>query len=151
MARVALGGPAGIRENADPDQYFQVQPRAVDHRTRRREASGHARKAVCADGPSRPKPAAARGVATPSRPQVTLARGCATRPGHTARRTEVPLAAVGFALDLNPLVVLVVTIAAGCVLGMIGLVLAAPLTSAAVHIADDLRRTRVVVSDGSAG
>ncbi len=50
--------------------------------------------------------------------------------------------AMGSSLGLNPLVVLVVTIAAGCVLGMIGLVLAAPLTSAAVHISRDLGRAR---------
>ena len=48
--------------------------------------------------------------------------------------------AMGSALDLNPLVVLVVTIAAGCLVGMIGLVLAAPLTSAAVHIMRELER-----------
>jgi predicted PurR-regulated permease PerM len=35
-----------------------------------------------------------------------------------------------------------VTIAAGCLMGMIGLVLAAPVTSAAVHISRDLRRAR---------
>jgi len=50
--------------------------------------------------------------------------------------------AMGSSLDLNPLVVLVVTIAAGCLIGMIGLILAAPLTSAAVHITGDLRRAR---------
>ena len=50
--------------------------------------------------------------------------------------------AMGSALDLNPLVVLVVTIAAGCLMGMLGLVLAAPLTSAAVHIGRDLRGAR---------
>ena len=50
--------------------------------------------------------------------------------------------AMGSALDLNPLVVLVVTIGAGCLMGMIGLVLAAPLTSAAVHISRDLTRAR---------
>ena len=50
--------------------------------------------------------------------------------------------AMGAALELNPLVVLVVTIAAGCLMGMIGLVLAAPVTSAAVHISRDLRRAR---------
>jgi putative heme transporter len=49
---------------------------------------------------------------------------------------------MGSALDLNPLVVLVVTIGAGCVFGMLGLVLAAPLTSAAVHITRDLARAR---------
>ena len=46
--------------------------------------------------------------------------------------------AMGSALDLHPLVVLVITIAAGCLFGMVGLVLAAPLTSAAVHIARQL-------------
>jgi predicted PurR-regulated permease PerM len=50
--------------------------------------------------------------------------------------------AMGAALELNPLVVLVVTIAAGCLMGMIGLVLAAPVTSAAVHISRDLGRAR---------
>src|SRR4029079_19636308 len=46
--------------------------------------------------------------------------------------------AMGSALDLNPLVVLVATIGAGCLFGMLGLVLAAPLTSAAVRIAKEL-------------
>jgi predicted PurR-regulated permease PerM len=50
--------------------------------------------------------------------------------------------AMGSALDLHPLVVLVVTIAAGCLVGMIGLVLAAPLTSAAVHIMRELSAAR---------
>jgi predicted PurR-regulated permease PerM len=48
--------------------------------------------------------------------------------------------AMGSALHLNPLVVLVVTIGAGCLFGMLGLVLAAPLVSAAVQIAGELRR-----------
>ncbi len=51
--------------------------------------------------------------------------------------------AMGSALDLSPLVVLVVTIAAGCLVGMIGLVLAAPLTSAAVHIMRELGAARM--------
>jgi predicted PurR-regulated permease PerM len=46
---------------------------------------------------------------------------------------------MGATLSLNPLVVLVVTIGAGALFGMVGLTLAAPLTSAAVHIADELR------------
>ncbi len=50
--------------------------------------------------------------------------------------------AFGATLALNPLVVLIVTIGAGCLFGMIGLVLAAPLTSAAVHIMSDLGRAR---------
>jgi predicted PurR-regulated permease PerM len=48
--------------------------------------------------------------------------------------------AMGSALDLNPLVVLVVTIGAGCLFGMLGLVLAAPLVSAAVRIGKALDR-----------
>jgi predicted PurR-regulated permease PerM len=46
---------------------------------------------------------------------------------------------MGATLGLNPLVVLVVTIGAGALFGMIGLTLAAPLTSAAVHISNELR------------
>ena len=50
--------------------------------------------------------------------------------------------AFGATLDLNPLVVLIVTIAAGAIFGMAGLVLGAPLTSAAIHIAADVRTAR---------
>ncbi len=46
--------------------------------------------------------------------------------------------AMGSALHLHPLVVLVVTIGAGCLFGMLGLVLAAPLLSAAVRVAKEL-------------
>jgi predicted PurR-regulated permease PerM len=46
---------------------------------------------------------------------------------------------MGATLALNPLVVLVVTIGSGALFGMIGLTLAAPLTSAAVHISNELR------------
>jgi predicted PurR-regulated permease PerM len=53
---------------------------------------------------------------------------------------------MGATLGLNPLVVLVVTIGAGSLFGMVGLTLAAPLTSAAVHISNELRdRTGVAV------
>jgi predicted PurR-regulated permease PerM len=57
--------------------------------------------------------------------------------------------AMGAALDLHPLVVLVVTIASGCLFGTLGLILAAPLLSAAVHIQRDLSRARVQSSVGS--
>jgi predicted PurR-regulated permease PerM len=50
--------------------------------------------------------------------------------------------AFGATLKLNPLVVLVVTIGAGCLFGMIGLILAAPLTSAVRQIASELRKAR---------
>jgi len=46
--------------------------------------------------------------------------------------------AFGATLDLNPLVVLIVTIGFGCIFGMIGLILGAPLTSAALHISREL-------------
>jgi predicted PurR-regulated permease PerM len=46
---------------------------------------------------------------------------------------------MGATLSLNPLVVLGVTIGAGALFGMVGLTLAAPLTSAAVHISNELR------------
>jgi predicted PurR-regulated permease PerM len=54
--------------------------------------------------------------------------------------------AMGSALDLHPLVVLVITIGAGCIFGMLGLVLAAPLASAAVHIMRDLARARAAAA-----
>jgi putative heme transporter len=54
--------------------------------------------------------------------------------------------AMGSALDLHPLVVLVITIGAGCIFGMLGLVLAAPLASAAVHITRDLARARAAAA-----
>jgi predicted PurR-regulated permease PerM len=50
--------------------------------------------------------------------------------------------AFGATLKLNPLVVLIVTIAAGSLFGMVGLVLAAPITSAASHIAADVAAAR---------
>jgi predicted PurR-regulated permease PerM len=50
--------------------------------------------------------------------------------------------AMGSALDLHPLVVLVATIASGCIFGTLGLILAAPLLSAAVHITRDLAVAR---------
>jgi predicted PurR-regulated permease PerM len=50
--------------------------------------------------------------------------------------------AFGATLRLNPLVVLIVTIGAGCLFGMIGLVLAAPLLSAARQIATQLGSAR---------
>jgi putative heme transporter len=48
----------------------------------------------------------------------------------------------GATLQLNPLVVFSVTIAAGTLFGMVGLILAAPLVSAAVRVHDDLAALR---------
>jgi predicted PurR-regulated permease PerM len=50
--------------------------------------------------------------------------------------------AMGATLRLNPLLVLVVTISAGCFFGMVGMILAAPLTSAVIQITAQLNRTR---------
>ena len=52
--------------------------------------------------------------------------------------------AFGATLDLNPLVVLVVTIGFGSLFGMIGMVLAAPLTSAAIHISRELAEAKAL-------
>jgi predicted PurR-regulated permease PerM len=58
--------------------------------------------------------------------------------------------AMGSALDLHPLVVLVLTIGAGCIFGMLGLVLAAPIASAVVHISRDLARARAAAAAAQA-
>jgi putative heme transporter len=50
--------------------------------------------------------------------------------------------AYGAALGIHPLAVLIVTIAGGSLFGTIGLILAAPLTSAIVKISSDLARVR---------
>jgi len=52
--------------------------------------------------------------------------------------------AFGATLELNPLVVLIVTIGFGAIFGMVGLVLAAPLTSAALHITRELAAARAL-------
>jgi putative heme transporter len=53
----------------------------------------------------------------------------------------------GATLRLNPLVVFSVTIAAGTLFGMVGMILAAPLVSAAVRIHGDLARLRTLPAD----
>jgi putative heme transporter len=50
--------------------------------------------------------------------------------------------AYGAALQLNPLAVLIVTIGAGALFGMIGMVVAAPLLSAGTHVAREIARAR---------
>jgi predicted PurR-regulated permease PerM len=50
---------------------------------------------------------------------------------------------MGSALELHPLVVLVATVGAGCLFGTVGLILAAPLLSAATHLPRDLRLHRL--------
>ena len=55
--------------------------------------------------------------------------------------------AFGATLDLNPLVVLIVTIGFGSIFGMVGLVLAAPLTSAALHITRELAQAKAAEAE----
>jgi predicted PurR-regulated permease PerM len=50
--------------------------------------------------------------------------------------------AFGATLRMNPLLVLVATIGFGSIFGMLGLILGAPLTSAAIHIFSDLGEAR---------
>jgi predicted PurR-regulated permease PerM len=50
--------------------------------------------------------------------------------------------AMGAALGIHPLAVLVVTIAGGALFGAVGLILAAPMTSAVVRISGDLAHAR---------
>jgi predicted PurR-regulated permease PerM len=59
--------------------------------------------------------------------------------------------AFGATLELNPLVVLIATIGAGSLFGMVGLVLGAPLTSAAVHISKDLAAAKKLAAEAATG
>jgi predicted PurR-regulated permease PerM len=54
--------------------------------------------------------------------------------------------AYGAALQLNPLAVLIVTIGAGALFGMIGMVIAAPLLSAGTHVAKEITRARAAAA-----
>jgi predicted PurR-regulated permease PerM len=78
------------------------------------------------------------GVALAMLVVVLLANG-------TLQQIVQPIA-FGATLDLNPLAVLIVTIAAGSLFGMVGLILGAPITSAAVHISRDLRAARAATA-----
>ena len=52
--------------------------------------------------------------------------------------------AFGATLDLNPLVVLIMTIGFGAIFGMVGMILAAPLASAALHISRELAEAKAL-------
>jgi putative heme transporter len=56
--------------------------------------------------------------------------------------------AMGAALGIHPLAVLVVTIASGALFGVVGMVVAAPLVSAAVRISADLAASRARAAEG---
>ena len=55
--------------------------------------------------------------------------------------------AFGAALGIHPLAVLIVTIAGGALFGTIGLILAAPVTSAVVRISSDVARAREAAAE----
>lgn len=56
--------------------------------------------------------------------------------------------AMGAALGIHPLAVLIVTIAGGALFGAVGLILSAPLTAAATKISADLSRARAQEKEG---
>jgi predicted PurR-regulated permease PerM len=58
--------------------------------------------------------------------------------------------AMGAALGIHPLAVLIVTIGGGALFGALGLILAAPLTSAATRISADLARARAAEAEPAA-
>jgi predicted PurR-regulated permease PerM len=58
--------------------------------------------------------------------------------------------AMGAALGIHPLAVLIVTISGGALFGMVGLVLAAPLVSAAMRISADLAKARAAETESGA-
>ena len=59
--------------------------------------------------------------------------------------------AMGAALGIHPLAVLIVTIAGGALFGAVGLILAAPLTSAITRISADLAKARAERRPQSSG
>ncbi len=72
-------------------------------------------------------------------PETALALAVVVLLANGVLQQLVQPVAYGAALKLHPLAVLIVTIAGGCLFGTVGLVLAAPLLSAAVRISADLR------------
>ncbi|MEZ5155230.1 MAG: AI-2E family transporter [Solirubrobacterales bacterium] len=58
--------------------------------------------------------------------------------------------AMGAALGIHPLAVLIVTIAGGALFGTVGLIIAAPLVAAGVRISADLARARAELDAGEA-
>jgi putative heme transporter len=75
-------------------------------------------------------------------PSTALAMGVIVLLANGALQQLIQPIAFGAALGIHPLSVLIVTIAGGALFGTIGLIIAAPLTSAAVKVAADLGRAR---------
>ena len=75
-------------------------------------------------------------------PEAALAMAVVALLANGALQQVVQPLAFGAALGLHPLAVLVVTIAGGSLFGMIGLILAAPITSAVTKILADLKQAQ---------
>jgi predicted PurR-regulated permease PerM len=86
-----------------------------------------------------------------SGPETAAAMAVIALLANGALQQLVQPVAYGTALGIHPLAVLIVTIAGGSMFGTIGLILAAPLTSAAVHISADLARARNAEELGGEG
>jgi predicted PurR-regulated permease PerM len=75
-------------------------------------------------------------------PDVALVMAVISLLANGALQQMIQPIAFGATLDIHPLGVLIVTIAAGSLFGAVGLILAAPLTSAALRVSGDLARSR---------
>jgi putative heme transporter len=75
-------------------------------------------------------------------PDTALAMAVITLLANGALQQMIQPIAYGATLDVHPLGILIVTIAGGALFGAIGLILAAPLTSAALRVSEDLARAR---------
>jgi putative heme transporter len=75
-------------------------------------------------------------------PSTALAMAVIVLLANGALQQIIQPIAFGAALGIHPLAVLIVTIAGGALFGTIGLIIAAPLTSAAVKVAADLGKAR---------
>jgi len=84
-------------------------------------------------------------------PEVALAIAVIVLLANGVLQQLVQPIAYGAALDLHPLAVLIATIAGGCLFGTIGLILAAPLVSAAVRISAELTARRSSAERGEPG
>ncbi len=84
-------------------------------------------------------------------PETALAMALVVLAANGVLQQLIQPIAYGAALGLHPLAVLIATIAGGCLFGAVGLVVTAPLLSAAVRISADLRKAERVSDSPEAG
>jgi predicted PurR-regulated permease PerM len=82
-------------------------------------------------------------------PEGAIAMAIVALLANGALQQMVQPLAMGAALGIHPLAVLILTIGGGALFGMIGLVLAAPVASAIVRITADLARARAAPEEES--